>query len=192
MKKIVVVLLVVSLVLTMSGSAMAAFSVKLGYQPSGTLNSLFSTTGLINVSARDTRGVTGGFSLGGETTRQTVEGLIYGAGVEYQLFRQAEGRNTGFSFIPVYGTVRTEFPVTQKVRSFIFGRAGYNFYQESNPIDGFSLSGGFYYAAGAGVTLTKTTELQLMYSNNNGEARSSYLNVQHAYSKYTLGLGVKL
>jgi hypothetical protein len=191
MKKIAVILLAVLLVFVMSSGAFAAFSLKLGYEPTGTLNSVYHTNG-INLSVSDSRAVAGSFSLGGETTRRTVEGLIYGVGAEYQFYRQAEGGNTNFSFIPVYGMVRGEFPVTRRTRSFIFGRVGYNFYQEANPTDGYNLHGGLYYAAGVGLILTKTTELQLMYSCNNGEASSSYLNVQHAYSKYSLGLGVKL
>jgi hypothetical protein len=162
------------------------------YEPSGTLNSVYTTSGGIQLSASETRTVAGSFSLGGETTRRTLEGLIYGLGVEYQFYRQAEGGNTSFSFIPVYGVARVEIPMTQRIHSFVFGRVGYNFYQEANPADGYRLHGGFYYAAGAGVALTKTTELQLIYSKNHGEADSSYLNVQHDYSKYSLGLGIKL
>ncbi len=192
MKKIAVLSLAVLLVFMMSSSAFAAFSLKMGYEPSGTLNSVYSTNGGINLSANDSRTVAGGFSLGGETTRRTVEGLIYGVGAEYQFYRQAEGGNTGFSFIPVYGVARAEFPFIQKTRSFVFGRVGYNFYQEANPTDGYNLHGGLYYAAGVGLILAKNAELQFMYSCNNGEADSSYLNVQHVYSKYSLGLGIKL
>ena len=187
-----VLFVAVLLILVMSSAAFGAFSLKMGYDPSGSLSSVYTTNGGINLSASDTRTVAGSFSVGGETTRRTVEGLIYGLGAEYQLFRQAEGGNTSFSFIPVYGVARAEFPLTQKLRSFVFGRAGYNFYQEANPADGYSLHGGLYYAAGAGLLLSNNTELQLMYSNNSGKASSSYLNVEHAYSKFSLGLGIRL
>lgn len=192
MKKMAVLSLAFLLVFVMSSGAFAALSLKMGYEPSGTLNSVYTTNGGINLSASDSRPVAGSFSLGGESTRRTVEGLIYGVGTEYQFYRQAEGGNTGFSFIPVYGVARAEFPITKRTRSFVFGRVGYNFYQEANPADGYSLHGGLYYAAGAGLILTKNMELQLMYSLNNGEADSAYLNVQHAYSKYSLGMGMKL
>lgn len=192
MKKMAVLLLAVLLMLVMSSAAYGVVSLKMGYDPSGSLYSVYTTNGGIKLTASDTRTVAGSFSLGGETTRRTVEGLIYGVGAEYLLYRQAEGGNSSFSFIPVYGMVRAEFPLTQKLRSFVFGRAGYNFYQEANPADGYSLHGGLYYAAGAGLFLTKNAELQLMYSCNNGKANSSYLNVEHAYSKYSLGLGIRL
>lgn len=192
MKKIAVLSLAVLLVFVMSSNVFAAVSLKMGFEPSGTLNSVYSTNSTFNLSANDSRTVTGSFFLGGETTRRTVEGLIYGIGAEYQFYRQAEGGNTGFSFIPVYGVARAEFPITQKTRSFVFGRVGYNFYQEANPADGYNLHGGLYYAAGVGLILTKAAELQFMYSCNNGEADSTYLNVQHVYTKYSLGLGIKL
>jgi hypothetical protein len=193
MKKVAVLSLAILLVFIMSSGVFAtAVSLKLGFEPSGTMDSVYSTTGGLSLSTRDTRPVPNSFSTGGEMTRRTVEGLVYGAGIEYQLYRKAEGSGNSFSFIPVYGLVRAEFPLSQKIRSFIFGRAGYNFYQEDNPTDGFALHGGLYYAAGAGLVLSKKVEMQMMYACNNGETYSSYVNVQHTYTNVSLGLGIRL
>lgn len=185
-------LLAMGLTLILSTGALAEVSIKAGFQPSGTVESVYTTVGGFGLSTRDSKTVGNSFYFGGEMSRRTVEGLIYGAGAEYQLYRKAEGAINSFSFLPVYGMVRAEFPITKKTRAFVFGRAGYNFYQEDNPIDGFALNGGLYYAAGTGLILSKAVEMQLMYSCNNGEAESSFLNVQHAYTNISLGMGIRL
>ena len=184
--------LVILLLFSLSFLTCAATSLKFNFEPSGSMDSVYSTKDQYSVSVHDSRSVAQSLTLGGEMTRRTTEGLVYGAGMEYQLYRKADGVNNTFSFLPIYALVRTEFRLAKKTQAFIFGRAGYNFYQEDNPTDGYNLNGGLYYAAGAGLKLSKTVEMQLMYSCHNGEAHSQFVDVQHAYSKYSMGLGIRI
>jgi hypothetical protein len=192
--KLSLLLLVVSMVFLGGSSVSAKAYLKFGLEPSGSLTkeyeAIHSNPGL---TTRTSQGVDSGFSLAGEFLNSVGTHFAVGGGIEYQLSRKVSADSQEFSYLPIYFIFRSDFPVTKKMVPFLIGKAGYNFYDETHPVDSFILRGGIYYGLGAGLIIQKNLEADFVYSCSNSESRSESLNlaVKRQYTKYTMSVAYR-
>lgn len=181
------------LLFSVSSVAGAKAYLKVGLEPSGNLSKEFTPIDGYDLTTHTSQEVTSGISLSGEYLKSTDHMLAVGGGLEYQFYRHASDDNQKFSYTPVYFLIRTDLPASSQTRPYLIGKVGYNLYNEANPVDSFTLSGGMYYSLGAGVILQKNLVVDLIYSHSTSETRSESLNlaVRHDYTKYTMSMGYR-
>jgi hypothetical protein len=192
--KLSLLFLVVSMVLLVASSVSAKAYLKLGLEPSGRLSKVYGAIHSdTNLTTRTNQVVESGISLAGEFLNSLGDHFAAGGGFEYQFSRKVSEDNQKFSYLPLYFIFRSDLPATKKMVPFLIGKAGYSFYDEPNPVDSFTLSGGIYYGVGAGLIIQKNLVADFMYSCSNSEARSESLNlaVKHQYTKYTMSVAYR-
>ena len=173
MKKLSILFLVLSLVL-ISGSAFAQNDMM-------TSGEWFIGANYDMGSSLDTDDTNydaeAGFSITGEYVMPYRDKMSLGGGITYQLPRALEpnadfAAGSEFNFTPVYGLVKYDL----EEGAFVVGHLGYNLFNANEEfLDGDTVSGGLYYAAGFGMNLgqfdnesLEDMNVGLMYSVNNG------------------------
>lgn len=184
MKKTSILLVFALLLLTMScSSVLAKGTLKLGIEPGGDLSTNISGYML-------GYGVETGISVAGEYLFDLNEKLQMGGGIEYQLSRKVKGLDTGFSFIPLYGTLKLKAPISDELNTYFSGRIGYNYLTLSESAQDFDYGGGFFYGIGAGIDLNNKYTVEAEYSVNQAEL-GYILKQPFNYSKIRLAVGYK-
>jgi opacity protein-like surface antigen len=115
-----------------------------------------------------------GISLTGECIGFGENNVGFGAGITYQTSRTIKtnyGEGAGFNYIPLFGIIKARLTKNQIVPYFI-GHLGYNFILEENNSGG-SRQNGLYYGAGAGLDLSNSMIIEILYSINNSKESSS-------------------
>ena len=126
--------------------------------------------------------VDGGFTLNGEYIIHYKDKMSFGGGLGYQLSRTFTNNEAKeVSFMPLYGI----FKYDMEEGAYVIGHLGYNTFSGSDDYkDTEELSGGLYYAAGAGIGMEQYNG-EIIYSVNNG-SRGDY---DVSYSKLSLSFG---
>jgi len=162
---------------------MAGGVVKLGVEPGGDLSTKIGGYML-------GYGVGPGLSLAGEHLWDLNEKAQAGAGLEYQLVRSVKGLDAGFSFIPLYGTVKVKAPFSAGLNTYFTGKIGYNYLSLDERVEGFDYGGGLFYGIGVGIDLNNKYQLEAEYSVNKGEL-GYILKQPFDYAKFQLAFGYK-
>lgn len=133
-------------------------------------------------------GVNTGFSISGESIADNESGPNFGFGGTYLLPRAQTGTSGNFSFLTLYALLRTN---TKTSNTFLTGHLGYNllFSGDQSYSGGASLSGGLYYGVGAGYILQGGSQIEVLYSVNQGSASMLGMNISVEYSKVTISYG---
>jgi hypothetical protein len=184
MKKTSFVLVLALLLLTMScSSVLAGAVVKLGMEPAGDLSTRISGYML-------GYGVEPGISVSGDYLYSLNEKLEVGGGLEYQLKRNVQGLTAGFSFVPLYGTVRLKAPLSAELNTYFTGKLGYNYLMLDQNVEGFDYGGGLYYGLGIGIDMNSKYAVEAEYSVNKGEL-GYILKQPFDYTKFRVAVGYK-
>ena len=184
MKKTSILVVFVLLFLSISGSTvLAQGTLKLGMEPGGDLSTNISGYML-------GYGVEKGFSVAGEYLLDLNEQVALGGGIEYQFNRKVKGLDTGFNFIPLYGTLKLQAPLSEGFNSYFTGKIGYNYLSLSESLQNLDYGGGFFYSLGTGLDLNERYAVEVEYAVN--QAELGYLLKQpFNYSKIRLAVGYK-
>ena len=141
-----------------------------------------------------------GFGIGGEYYHPVNEQFTIGAGLEYQFGRKVSTMggytitdSNAFGFAPLYGTVLF-FPEIDLsgYKAFLKLNLGYNlsFYGNNDFKGSDTLTGGFYYALGGGLDLSKNLRGEIMYGTYNGQEKTpSGFAIDCTYKKIGLSIG---
>ena len=184
MKKTMIVLVFALLLLTMScSSVLAGGMVKLGIEPNGALSTKISGY-MLGYEVEP------GPSVTGEYLFALNEMVQVGGGLEYQLKRNVQGLAAGFSFVPLYGTVKLKAPLSTNLNTYFTGKIGYNYLMLDQSVEGFDYGGGLYYGIGIGIDLNSKYAVEAEYSVNKGELGYIFKQPFH-YSKFRLAVGYK-
>ena len=114
-----------------------------------------------------------------------------GGGMIFQLPRKAKlyGAEGKFNFIPFYGLVRLKSS-SSHVAPYGIVQIGYNlFLADTNYKGDADLRGGLYYGVGGGVIIKKMFSIELLYSENNGEAEYAGYTLDVKNTQFTLNFG---
>ncbi|HVP18279.1 MAG TPA: outer membrane beta-barrel protein [Spirochaetia bacterium] len=142
--------------------------------------------------------VNSGFAIGLEGLYKIIPNLQIGAGLEYQITRQAtyNGVSQGnFQFLPVYGMVRVPFAFGP-IEPYIVGRIGYGIYSGDSTytVSGlFATNAGLYFGAGAGIDYSLgafSVFAEATYGLNDGSLSASGVTVNTAYTRLDVSAGV--
>lgn len=129
-----------------------------------------------------------GLSIGYEYTSGYDYPLALGFGVAYQTtgFKDKDGK---VDFVPLYLTVKS---ISQFDASYLYlvGKTGYNWqYGDSDytgkGIEKATLGGGLYYAMGFGIATT-SSNLEFLYSVNNGTYQANGITADIKYSRISM------
>jgi len=184
MKKLSIFILVLSLML-ISASALADSHMNMAKQGTWTLGIDYDMGGTLTETDQneDENDVNGGFTLNGEYVIPYKNNMSYGGGVAYQLSRSfTDNEAKEVNFMPLYGI----FKYDMENEAYVIGHLGYNIFSGSDAYkDNEELSGGLYYAAGAGIDMQEKYNGELIYSVNKG-TRGNY---DVSYSKLSLSFG---
>ena len=184
MKKTSILLVLALLLLNISGSTvLAKGTLKLGMEPGGDLSTNISGYML-------GYGVDKGFSVAGEYLFDLNDQVELGGGFEYQFNRRVKGLDTGFSFIPLYGTLKIKAPLSEGFNSYFTGKIGYNYLTLSESVQNLDYGGGFFYGLGAGLDLNERYAVEVEYAVNQAEL-GYILKQPFNYSKIRLAVGYK-
>lgn len=130
-----------------------------------------------------------GFSLSGEYTFSISKNFGIGAGITLQVPRSQKDFKGDFSFVPIYGLVKTR-SATGDISPYLIGQLGYNLFQGDSTYTGTAvLSGGMYYGIGGGLILEDGFQGELLYSVNEGSAELLGYDFKVKYSKITFSIG---
>ncbi len=184
MKKTSILVVFALFFLSISSSTVwAKGTIKLGFEPGGNLSTNISGYML-------GYGVDYGFSVAGEYLHNLNEQVELGGGIEYQFNRRVKGLDTGFSFIPVYGTLKLHAPLSEGFDSYFTAKIGYNYLSLSESLQNLDYGGGFFYSLGAGIDLNTRYAVEVEYAVNRAEL--GYIFKQpFNYSKIRLSAGYK-
>lgn len=184
MKKLSIFILVLSLML-FSASALADSHVNMMEQGTWTLGIDYDMGGSLTTTNPNDDGsdVSGGFTLNGEYIIPYKNNMSYGGGIAYQLSRSLKDNEAKeINFMPLYGI----FKYDMENEAYVIGHLGYNVFSGNDAYkDAAELSGGLYYAVGAGIDMQEKYNGELIYSVNKGN-RGNY---EVSYSKLTLSFG---
>jgi len=104
-----------------------------------------------------------GFSVAAEYLYPIFKFFEVGAGVEYQIFRVVEGASSGFSFVPVYGVIRTPIDIAF-FAPYATGRIGYAYpFFEGGTPSGVVDRGGLHWAVGGGILIKRLFLVEAVY-----------------------------
>jgi len=104
-----------------------------------------------------------------------MQNLLFGFGAEYQVQRGVEFTDDSklMGFVPIFGTLRYQFPTSLHVNPEIVGHFGYNFLTgDDKYINNFGkkhLEGGIYWGVGTTFIISGKYYLQAMYKTNKGK-----------------------
>ncbi|HKL12917.1 MAG TPA: outer membrane beta-barrel protein [Halanaerobiales bacterium] len=192
MKKLSIFILVLSLMLISSSALAAGHMAEKG---TWTFGADFDLGG--NMSFTPESGsipdedISTGFTVDAEYLMPAKNKISYGGGIAYQLSRSLkDNEDATFSFVPLYGLLKYEMAQD----SYLVGHLGYNLLSGNDNFkaseDGTAeLGGGFYYAAGIGVSM-ENYNAELLYSFNNGSWDDSVTKLDLTYSKLSLSFGM--
>ena len=183
MRKILIPILTAFVLILATGAcAFADNTLKVGYQ----------FNGLYNDGVESNTAVDPSITVGYEYTAKG-ENVEYGAGFEYQFDKNLKNIKTAqkFYFIPVYGMVNCILTENE----YITARVGYNFFDgnsdyKSDPAHPGTLSGGIYYAAGAGVYY-KNFRVEILYSCNNASCSNGGTTVDIKNTQWAVNFGIR-
>lgn len=132
-----------------------------------------------NVAVEDTdQEVDSAFSLSGEYLMPYQDNIEFGAGLTYQMSREAGG--DAFNFTPIYGVAKINTEMAG-YEPYFMGQLGYNLLSSDVSDD---TENGFYYGVGAGMGLSEDMNAEVLYSVNNGQIAGEEV----SYSKIRLGV----
>ncbi len=195
MKKLIPVVLMLSLCLGMAGKADAWVAAKIGGQFFGSMGTPLSFSGL-TPSLPGGKPVSPGWSLAAEFDIPIGGHVALGGGVEYMFNRGIENQPGYFSFLPLYGQAQVLlFDKSHSFRPYIKGQLGYNFFFTSSTMDSNFISllstaqdGGLYWSAGLGSYVFKYLLVEAMYmearANIGGGLSGSYGTTYRSFNVY--------
>ena len=140
-----------------------------------------------------------GFAVAGEYLLSAPNNVQYGGGLEYQLQRRwatvagidVTPDNT-FNYAPIYATAKLLLPTRNiNLTPFVKGNLGYNaIFSGNEPFTtGATLTGGLYYAIGAGLIANKRLDFELMYNMYRGTVSAAGINANFNYGALSLSAG---
>ncbi|MCK6543151.1 hypothetical protein L6Q79_10780 [bacterium] len=130
-----------------------------------------------------------GFTVGGEIMRPMNNNVAIGGGLQFQIPRGGKDADGNFNFVPIYavGTFFSEYG------NGIYGKGmlGYNLhYGDSDYKGDAELGGGLCYGFGGGFGIGRKFLIEGMYMINNGTFNIFGEELDVAYSRFTVSLGI--
>lgn len=155
------------------------FIIKLGFQP----QSIIAMDG-----KEDNLNI--GISAGVEYFKYFGNIIAAGAGAIYDLPRKAKDSDRGdVSFLPMYLGLKIRTPLhgLENNYAFLSGRLGYSAFMYNDLPQIKSASGGTYYAAGVGISISQLV-LEAIYSISNFSIRSAITDKSYDAKCSTIGI----
>ena len=162
-----------------------------------TSGSNYFLAGSGNTSIDGTQDVSSGMSFSTEYVSYVSNNLGLGGGLTLQTNRALPGDGGNFSFLPIYGLIKLRTtPGRNGLYEYLIGQLGYNFFSGDQDYTGKggTLDGGLYFGLGAGVSINRMIQIELLYTEDRGGASDSgyiYDTVSNQYDYFSESGNIK-